>query len=209
MDVTDAIIVHSVFKSTMCGDWFDVTEKRSAAHHFFFEERRSMFIDDIAGQAAEKFPEDIDRATDQAEREFWKHPEHDEWIRRLVRDQLRSLIHGWRHIRNTQKKKSAGGYGGPAKVNKACNSVANASRDSFFSYCIAGTTLGSMTGIELKRTAESERAMSNGHLFNATLCEELAKVVPDEKTVKESVSEKKLNIIVDRSRSKMSLAAAS
>jgi hypothetical protein len=168
-----------------------------------------VFIDQIVQDATEKYKDDISKALDVAERAFWKHSDHDEFVRTLVRDQLRALIHQCRHMSNTDRKKRSGAYGGKAKVNVGnTKSVSTAHRNSWYDHYIDGITLGSMTGKDLKRAAENSGAAANGYLFNKMLCDELARMVPDDQTVRDVVSEKKLNSIVERSQRKYQLEKA-
>ena len=70
-----------------------------------------------------------------------------------------------------------------------------ASEKSLFDYFVSGTTLGRMTGEQLRATAESEATKAEGHQFNATLCSTLAEIVPEGKTVRECVKETGLKTI--------------
>jgi len=147
---------------------------------------------DTARKANARFPNDVQKAVDWAVRSGQKRKDFDEFAVRLVRRGWQEVICDLRHSITRQIKYSAGEYGGPAKVvSGASASVARASESVYLMH-IAGKTLGEVLKEELKDIAQSERAIGDGHYFNATLCERLAPLVPKGKRVREAVTEKRL-----------------
>lgn len=152
----------------------------------------------LAAEMAEKYANDINQATAEAERAVRNMPEFGELVAVLVRSAVRGLIYQARHTANVRLRQEAGGYGAAAKVNLAGSEAVGRACESWLVYCIGGTTLGMLKGADLKATAESERSIASGHLFNARLCEALAQIVPDDKQVIEVLTEKRLAGIVRR-----------
>ena len=64
-----------------------------------------------------------------------------------------------------------------------------------YNYRIGGTLLGLVFGKDLLGIAEHERAIAEGHTFNARLAEALNPIVPANKRVKDAVAEKRLQMI--------------
>jgi len=106
-------------------------------------------------------------------------------------DGLRDLVHDARHQSNRQLKRDTGFYGQPAKVVESDSLNIRTASEAIYDLYIAGRTLGTLLGKELPGVALMERETGNGHLANAALCERLAKIVPQEKTVREAVSSKR------------------
>jgi len=109
-------------------------------------------------------------------------------------------VHDARHQSNRQLKRDTGFYGQPAKVVESDSLNIRATSEAIYDLYIAGRTLGTLLGKELPGVALLERETGNGHLANAALCERLAKIVPQEKTVREAVSSKKCMVIWMRCR---------
>jgi hypothetical protein len=148
---------------------------------------------DLAREAALSNPESIETAVDAALSAAQELPEFPEFTEALVRRAVRGMVEEARHSANVEMRSRAGGYGGPAKVVVG-EATARVMR-SLYLYAIGGKTLGQLTGKELAATAESEQARADGHLFNVRLCSRLAEIVPEEKSVEEAVSERKLKTI--------------
>jgi hypothetical protein len=151
----------------------------------------------IVADVGEKHSSDIDAAVDECERRVKRLNDFKDFIGDLVRQALREQIHTWRHRANVAQRKSSGFYGGVAKVVAAASeAVADAaSEKSLYDYFVAGTVLGELTGEQLPGIASGEREKADGHAFNADLCEALAAIVPEGKTVREAVKEGKLRTI--------------
>jgi hypothetical protein len=151
----------------------------------------------IVADASGKHINDIDAAVDECERRVKRLADYADFINELVRQALRQQIYDSRHRSNTEQRRAAGVYGGAAKVMAAASEIVQsvASEKSLYDYFVAGATLGTLTGQQLRETAESEAAKAEGHKFNADLCSALAAIVPAEKTVKECVKESRLRTI--------------
>ena len=146
----------------------------------------------IAKQMAEKYGDDINKATEEAEKQIRKLPEFTELVNRFITHSVRDLIYVERHKENTRIKNGQGAFHSKPQVNGVCDSVHRALASVYYNYRIGGITLGSTLGGDLLGIAEKEASIAQGHTNNATLCTLLAKIVPEDKTVREAVPEKKL-----------------
>lgn len=147
-------------------------------------------------KAARKHRDDIDHAVSCAEKAASKLPGWKDWIDDLVRGQIRNLIHGVRHQDNVTMRRDAGQYGGPAKVGLSTGAVNRIAGECWMNYFIGGRTLGQILGKELRGIAQGEREKAEGCTFNARLCEQLAAIVPEDKSVSDAVSEAQVKKIV-------------
>lgn len=150
-------------------------------------------IQPIIVEAATKFKDDIDKAVSFAEQQVRALPEFNELVDVLVRQAIRHQISDARHAANVAIHRANGSYGGPSKVavGEAVARVAQRCLD----YSIGGRSLGSIFGKELIAISTSERAKAAGADFNARLCEELKKIVPAEKAVREVMTEKQMKTL--------------
>lgn len=151
----------------------------------------------IVRNAATKHKDDIDEAVACAERAWNDDPERAEWIDQMVRGELRSLIHSFRHQSNVEIRKAAGVYGQPAKVTLETGAVARVASNVLLEYTICGVVLGRITGKQLKVFAKTEQEKADGSAFNARLCNRLIEIVPEEKTVAECVTAKKAKSLIE------------
>lgn len=142
-------------------------------------------------QSAEKYPNDIEKATNRAEGIIRRHEEFSGLVDELVRETILHKVYDSRHSINRTIRQANGQYGGPAPIADLSPSVIAAST-SLYLFNIASKSLGELTGAELPAIAKAERAKAAGFRANARLCELLAPLVPKEKTVRQAVSEKKL-----------------
>lgn len=149
----------------------------------------------IAEEAAAKYQDDIDRAAEKAEKDIRSLPDFDGLVEMLLSYAVRNLVHEARHKSNTQIRRITGRYGGPAKVVVGRSASVARACESYYSYCVAGKALGSLLGADLEAAAQAENAIAEGHLFRVRLCRRLREMVPDEKRVRDVVSEKKLRAI--------------
>jgi hypothetical protein len=147
-------------------------------------------IQSISKAAAERHPDDIEKAVDDAVERIRKLKEFPKLVDELVRSAVRHVVSDCRHTANVAMKLAAGEYGGPAKVTagKATDRVAQ----NYYAYFIGGRTLGSITGDELEDIAASEANRAKGHEFNSRLCLRLKPFVAKGKTVRECVKPAKL-----------------
>lgn len=151
----------------------------------------SSKIYDIIRKADEQFPDDIPAAVSWANGKLREEPEFQEWVESFVTHSIQEMVYDVRHKKSQQIKSQAGGYIAPTKVSSSSAST-NAVLAEVYQYRIAGRTLGMLLGSELGDIATNETDIANGHLFNARLCEHLKRLVPENKTVKQAVPEKKL-----------------
>lgn len=152
---------------------------------------------EAATAAATSYPNDVNAATTAALARIKKLPNYAEVVEELLRDAVQELIYDIRHRKNVQLKKQEAAYGGPSKVPSRSPAVRRV-HQSLYEYHIAGRTLGDIRGAELETIADHESKTADGHRWNAWLCRELARTVPDDKTVRESVSKKKLQALFKR-----------
>ena len=157
-------------------------------------------------EADAQHPDDIKEAVRQAIFAVRDLPGYLDFSRSLVDKAIQELIYDARHKADVAMKREAGYYGKPGKTYGLGASVAKV-YSSVYAYRIAGTTLGLLRGEQLPSIAASEDRIAEGHRFNAELCRWLRTVTPDDKTVQESVSEKKLRQTFNRLYKKFEEAA--
>jgi hypothetical protein len=145
-----------------------------------------------AEKAADKHGDDIRKAVATALVAIRKMPDYAEFSDALVRSAVQEFVYDARHRANIATRAAGGEYGGPSKVAAGSSAAVSRAAASVYAYFIGGRTLGSIKGEELEAIAESEQAKAEGHGFNATLCETLAPLVPEGKTVKQAIGERKL-----------------
>ncbi len=148
---------------------------------------------EIAKVDAIEYGEDTSKATDEIEKKASKLKEFPKWGKQLIWLAIRELVYDIRHKDNVARRKAAGDYTKPAKV-KPGEDVRSVYR-SLYRYFISGTMLGLIRGEDLEGIAKSERAVGEGHIFNARLANRLSEIVPKNKTVEQAVTEKRLAII--------------
>ncbi len=148
-----------------------------------------------AAKAAADHPDDIPKAVAQAEKAIRRFPDFDEMIDSLVSQAITDLIYDARHTISKRMRNAAGDYAPDAKVVVGKSAAVQAAARSVYDYCIGGTTLGMLTGEQLRAVADSEEAIANGHLVNVRLARKLASIVPLKKTVREVVKEARLQKI--------------
>lgn len=149
-------------------------------------------VTDIANGCAAKHGADCEAATTCAINKVRKLKEYPELVETLVRHAIQNLVYAARHRANVVMRSGAGKYGAAAKVKAHESESLRRVAASMYSYAIAGTVLGNLTGKELPAIAAAEQAIAAGHDFNSQLCLRLAQVVPEDKSVREVVSERKL-----------------
>jgi hypothetical protein len=145
-----------------------------------------------AALAAQEHPDDVARATAEAERAVRELPEFPDLMAGLVTGAVRELVYDARHASNVRTRRQAGRYGTPAKVSPGGSPAVERVYESVYDYFIAGTTLGALRGEELQAVAEKEQGLAEGHLFNAGLCARLSKMVPPGQRVRDAVPERQL-----------------
>jgi hypothetical protein len=149
----------------------------------------------IARDAAEKHGDDIRAAVVEAEQRIRKLAEFADFENALITNAIQEMVYDARHRWSGQLKKSSGGYNTTQNVIPGKTESFAAVTRSLYTYCIGGQMLGSVLGASLTKIASSESAVAAGHVFNARLCRRLAGMVPEDKTVKQVVSERKLKAI--------------
>jgi hypothetical protein len=170
-------------------------------------------------KAAEKFPDDIPRATRYALQLFKRLPEYEEWCEVLPMGMAQDIVHEARHRHNREIKRQSrmeeeaavaacassmdsdsGRNTRPRPEPRPRINVAESHgvRSTYIAYMtkrIAGRTVGSLYGRELEGIAMNERERAAGYEFNARLMQRLKPLVPDNRTVRDSISEEKLAAI--------------
>ncbi len=155
-------------------------------------------VQKVVEECAAKYPSDIEKATEEAERRIVKLPEYRQLVKSLVRKAIQEMIYDARHVTNVRIKRETSRYGGTSKITVGDSASVLEIQESVYNYQIAGTVLGSLLGRDLPAITDSERAIGNGHLVNSTLCSYLSTVVPSDKQVREAVTEKRLRNLFRR-----------
>lgn len=160
-------------------------------------------LKEIVKECAAANPSDIGKAVDSAFNRWRKCDEYEEWTESMIRGQLRNMIHGSRHTTNVQILRDLNSYGGPAKVGLGSGLVNRVAAMSVLdSYCIGGRSLGDIMGGELKAIASDQQEKAAGYSRNARLCLMLATLVPDDKRVRDAVTEAKVRKLITKTESK-------
>lgn len=163
---------------------------------------------DVANKMAEKYPSDISKATEEAEKKIRKLPEFNELVDILIRNAVQDLVYDARHRSNVQVRRENGKYGTGAKVVSGRSTSVNRAAKSVYNFHIAGTVLGAIRGDQLISIAVSEEETAEGYLFNARLCRRLSGIVPKDKTVKDAVTERRLRSIFNEVKREVNRGAA-
>ena len=138
---------------------------------------------------------DVRKAIDWAARAIRGLPEYETFVSQLVYGAIENCVYEARHKANCAMRQQLGDYSKPPKVVSGSDEAVARVAAAVYTYRIAGTVLGLLTGAELPALADTEAARAGGHAFNAALCRRLAQIVPEKKTVRDSISEKKLREI--------------
>lgn len=170
-------------------------------------------------KAAERFPDDIPRATRYALQLFKRLPEYEEWCEGLPMGMAQDIVHEARHHHNREIKRQSrmeeeaavaacassmdsdsGRNTRPRpeprpRINVAESQGVRSTYIAYMSQRIAGRVVGSLYGRELEGIAMNERERASGYEFNARLMQRLKPLVPDNQTVREAISEEKLAAI--------------
>lgn len=144
----------------------------------------------IVTRATERHGENIDKAAEESEVKIRALPEFKQIQEQLVTAAVRELVYDHRHRSNVEMKRETGHYDTQRAFQ--VGSATAAAYQSVYDYYISGMQLGSVLGSQLADISASEFAKANGHAFNAQLCLSLKRVVPDDKRVRDCVSEPKL-----------------
>lgn len=118
----------------------------------------------------------------------------------LVDGAIQELVYQVRGASNHAMKVQAGVYGAPAKVLVGRSEELRKVYDDLRDYRIGCQTLGLLFGRDLMPIAEMEGAKARGHEFNRRLVEELARIVPDEKRVRDVVSKRQMVEVFSRAK---------
>lgn len=154
----------------------------------------------IVQHAASEHRDNIDQAVDCAAKAWRATEERAEWLEQMELGQLRNLIHDARHQTNVAIRREAGAYAGPAKVGLSTGAANRVAQSILDGYVICGRVLGDILGKELVPFAKIELERAEGYQFNARLCRKLAAVVPDDKTVRQVLSESKIRKLMREAR---------
>lgn len=138
----------------------------------------SQAVADVIADAAKRHPGSVTKATDAAEAAIRGVKGFRDVLPDLVKHAVKERIYDLRHKENLEQRQSGFEEGSP------------------YNYFLAGTVLGRLRGDQLADLASDEDEAASGHAFNARICRELAKLVPDGKTVRQVVSEGQLQAIM-------------
>ena len=129
---------------------------------------------------------DINKAVEEWYRKIQAMTGHEHWIESFIKSAGRSIIQDCRHHRNTQMKRDAGSYGGPAKV-VAGMSTAATYFSSLFDYAIDGRRLGDIKWEELEDIASDQKKKADGFTYNVNLCTILRSKKPQRASVEATI----------------------
>jgi hypothetical protein len=137
-------------------------------------------------KAAERFPDDIPRATRYALQLFKRLPEYEEAVAAYSSETVGAATNGGSTRPRPEPR---------PRINVAESQGVRSTYIAYMSQRIAGRTVGSLYGRELEGIAVNERERASGYEFNARLMQRLKPLVPDNRTVREAISEEKLAAI--------------
>ncbi len=155
----------------------------------------------VIEEVVQKYPSDIDTGVKVAVRSIRGLSVFGDFEKDLIQDAVRGMIHDVRSRMNHQARKEAGVYGQPAKVVSGLSQEVNAIAEKLYrgdSYYMAGKCLSDIRGEEFDDIIESESKTIGGHEFNIRLATALKKVVPNGKSVRNTLSDTRLRKIFDR-----------
>lgn len=158
---------------------------------------------EIANKCAAAHPDSIQEATDEALEFIRGLPSYKTLVDTLVLSAVQHLIHDARHRNNTRIWRD-----GRPKVNVGSSrAVATVCEASYLDLTFGGKQLRSILGKELSALAANEEEMALGRTRNAKFLRLLARIVPDEKTVGEVVTETKAKKLAAQVAAEMGAAA--
>jgi len=120
---------------------------------------------------------------------------YDDLVVMLVEQAVKNLIFDERHLINVRIKYQAGAYNTKTKTVVGDSSAVMRAEISAYLYNVAGTSLGEVLGKDLLDIADIEDNRAEGHVFNSRLLRRLSDVVPDDKKVKNAITDKKLKAL--------------
>lgn len=149
---------------------------------------------EIIRRAAARHANDIEKAAEVAERDIRRLPNFNELVEQLVKTAILRLVHLARASANVTIRRASGGN--PRVIVGDSEELRQIADECIYlNYCIGSQTLGMLTGAELVEVADSEEAVAEGHLFNVKLARYLKRLVPDDKRVKDVISETRMATI--------------
>ncbi len=154
----------------------------------------------LADIADERHPEDREKAVNFLEKEVSKLVNYNIIAKDLFRKALKEIIYDIRHRKTVRIKNQAGLFHTRAKVIESDSEGVRKASISTYNLCISGRLLGNIFGSDLIPLAEIEESKSRGYVVNSRICRKLSKIVPNNKTVRESVTEKRLAKIIEEAR---------
>lgn len=152
----------------------------------------------IAKKAAEKYPDDPQAAADDAVASWQAAGVYEDVVHKLARSMALEMVYDARHKANMRMRRENGQHAAEPKLIVGNSPDVLALYDSLYAYHVAGRTLGMLKGADLAGIADKERRKAAGCTFNAELCARLTELVPEDKLVREAVSEKKLQQLFER-----------
>lgn len=135
---------------------------------------------------------DVDEAVKRGLVQWRKQKERREWLEQMEADHFRTMVCDVRHSENVATKKANGEYGKPAKVSMGSAAVNRVVlRGMLDDFYIGSRVLGDIQGKELSALADVEQAKAKGSMNNAKFLRLLDPLVPDEKRVRDAISDEK------------------
>ena len=151
-------------------------------------------ITDIAKDSCTKYP-DVQEAIAKTINRVKRLKDYKSFMNVLVYNALTDLVYDTRHRSNVAIKRQAGEYGTGNKTDYVGTRSVQQATKNYLNYYIAGRTLGNILGSEIEDLIDIEVSLSDGHDYNTRILEALKKIVPEDKRVKDVVSNKQLEAI--------------
>ena len=149
----------------------------------------------IVREANTNSPSIIEHATAEALAGVKSLSSYEELVDTLIEHAIHDLVCDDRHSINTRIKHQSGVYYKTPKTVVGDSDAVMRAEFSVYSYRIAGTSLGEVLGKDLIDIAGIEDNKADGHFFNSLLLRRLSNVVPQNKKVKNGITQKKLKAL--------------
>lgn len=159
-------------------------------------------VREIAQEEVERNLSDIATAITRTLKRIKGLSNYHEIVELLLYISVQEVVYDIRHALGVIAKRQANCYGSGPSILPTAEALKNVGSiyRSVFDIPIDGTVLGDLTGNDLDRLIERERAMENGHRFNRELLTYLRRDVgvKDEQRVRDTIEEKVLRKRFDR-----------
>lgn len=143
----------------------------------------------IIREAEEQYPDSPILATRMAYDAIMAHPDHQLWAEPILLRAVSDLIYAQRREVNKVTRLDNTRYACRARVVVGTSEAVSRVCRSVFEHRIGGKRLGLLTKADLARVQVRMEQAAAGCARDASLCERLVEIMPDEGTVEESLLE--------------------